>query len=74
MTERSNTPEQSTSESLTEGERAALLAHIEKYGDEATAGSVGVSRLTLARATAGLRVRRGSIELIRRAVEFWGTA
>ena len=61
-------PEHMHSGSLTDGERAALKVEMEKFGDVATAEKVGVSRFTLARAAAGLSVRRGSVELIRRAL------
>lgn len=53
-------------ERLSVEEQRSLCERVERWGMSTTASAGGVAVATLARAAAGLRVRRGSIELIRK--------
>jgi hypothetical protein len=64
--EQPDSPAQPYSERLSTEEQRSLREHIERWGIAPAAGACGVSVPTLARAAAGLRIRRGSIELVRR--------
>jgi hypothetical protein len=55
----------STFDELLDEEQGRLRALIEQLGERATCQALGIPRATLARALAGLRVRRGSVALLR---------
>lgn len=52
-------------EPLKDSESRQLATDVELCGDRAVAEAIGLSRMSLARAIAGMRVRRGTLALIR---------
>ncbi len=54
---------------LTDPERLGLTAWIREHGQIRVADATGVNPATLARALAGLEIRRGSAGLIRTALD-----
>lgn len=49
--------------------RAQLAAFVERHGEVETTARLGIGRLTLARALGGLGLRRGTIVLVRVALQ-----
>ena len=54
---------------LTPGEQATLRRRVEAEGVGATARALGVMNASLARALAGMELRRGTLALIRGALD-----
>jgi hypothetical protein len=50
---------------LEESEKTELRAHLERLGETRCAAALTISRLTLVRAVAGLRIQRGTMFLLR---------
>ena len=61
-------PTPSRVSSLTDNERAALMLEVRRAGETAASRRLGLSRNTIARALAKLRLLPGSILLIRNAL------